>query len=1095
MKLSNLAIDNRVAVYILMAIIFLLGWSSYMSLPRESAPDISIPLVIVSTPYVGASPSDVEGLVTQPLERSLKSLKDVKQITSASKEGLSTVRVEFNVGIDIDDALRRVRDEVNSTLPELPEDILDPVVTEINFSEFPIMYVNVEGEIGLPQLKKIAEDLQDKFESVPGVLRADLAGGLEPEVQVNCDVNLLNGYRISLRDVADAINSENVSIPGGSIDDSRTTYSVRVPGEYKTVRPIEDIVVKLQNGKPIYIKDVATVRYAFEDRKTYARLNGREVVTLAVRKRAGENLVRISQDVKAIIATEQPTLPGGVSLVVSNDQSVIVTRWVYELENSILTGMFLVVVILFMFFGLKNAMLISTSIPLSLFIGFIILAFSGITLNMVVLFALVLVLGIVVDDAIVVIENIYRHQQVYDKSPTQAAKDAVAEVALPVATSTFTTLAAFIPLLFWPGVVGDFMKYLPLTLIFTMGGSLFVAYVISPVQGAQWIDYKKEIRKTRENLEHPHWYRKYNPFSIIYHKVDEKFFPWMQREYAQTLRWTLSRERIALPLGLSMSRKAFTIAASIAFLLLVFIAFGLFNKGVVFFPETQPALVNVGIEAAPGTSLEATNAITGMVEDALTGLPAYRDVEFVVASVGSSDDPFDFGGQGTPNKANVALNFYEKAKRIQSSDITLNQARTRVGGIPGAELKVTPERMGPPVGAPISVEISGEDYAQLATLSARAQAMIASVPGLVDVKDNYNAAKPEIEVVIDRESAALAYMTTAQVAGAVRAAISGIEASDYRVGEDEYKIRVRLREDQRSSPADLENLYITFLNKQGKLLSVPLVSVATIRRTGTISDIQRKDQKRVITITADVQGRLASEVLADVKATLATMELPPGHSLRYTGEDEEQAKAAAFLSRALVITLLLVFLVLVSEFNSIRVPFVIMLSVILSFIGVLIGLLVTLTPFSIIMTGVGVISLAGIVVKNAIVLLDFMKHLRGSGMTLDEALVEAGRTRLRPVLLTAATTITGILPLATGIDFDWREFHFVIGAESADFWRSLGVAIIFGLSVSTFLTLVIVPTFYSLLEDWVAAGGKAVGGVRGWLAARFGLGGTTPGGA
>jgi multidrug efflux pump subunit AcrB len=365
--------------------------------------------------------------------------------------------------------------------------------------------------------------------------------------------------------------------------------------------------------------------------------------------------------------------------------------------------------------------------------------------------------------------------------------------------------------------------------------------------------------------------------------------------------------------------------------------------------------------------------------------------------------------------------------------------------------------------------------------------MIRSIPGLVDLKDNYNAAKPEVEVIIDRESAALAYMSTSQIAGTVRAAISGLEASDYRVGEDEYKIRVRLREDQRSSPADLENLYVTFMNKQGKLLSVPLVSVASLRRSGTISDIQRKDQKRVITISGDVQGRLASEVLQDVKTTLAGMELPPGYAIKYTGEDEEQAKAAAFLSRALVITLLLVFLVLVMEFNSVRVPFVIMLSVILSFIGVLIGLLVTLTPFSVIMTGVGVISLAGIVVKNAIVLLDFMKHLRGSGLTLDEALVEAGRTRLRPVLLTAATTITGILPLATGIDFDWRELHFVIGAESADFWRSLGVTIVFGLAVSTFLTLVVVPTFYSLLEDWIASGGRAAARVRGWLGARLGI--------
>jgi multidrug efflux pump len=1053
MRISNLAVDNKVAVYILILIIVVLGWSSYVSLPREAAPDISIPLVIVSTPYIGVSPADVEGLVTQPLERNLKSLKDIKQITSASKEGLSTIRVEFNVGIDIDEALRRVRDEVNSTRSELPNDILDPIISEINFSEFPIMFVNVSGKIGIARLKAIAKDLQDDFEGIPGVLRADISGGLEPEVQVNCDVNLLNGYRISFDDVAGAIRGENVSIPGGTLDDKRRSTSVRVPGEYKTVRPIEDIVVKMQNGQPIYVRDVADVQFAFEDRKTYARLNDREVVTLAVRKRAGENLVRIAGEVKKIVAQTQPTLPPGVELIVSNDQSIFISTSVNELENSIMTGMVLVVALLFMFFGFKNSLLISTAIPMSMFIGFIILSFAGITLNFVVLFALVLVLGIVVDDAIVVIENIYRHQQVYKKLPDIAAKDATAEVAVPVATSTFTTLAAFIPLLFWPGVVGDFMKYLPLTLIFTLGASLFVAYVISPVQGARWIDYKKEIRKARENLEHPHWYKKYNPVTLIYHKVDERFFPWMVNKYEQALRWTLTHKKK-------------TIGFALGFLVFVIFLFGLLNAGVVFFPETQPNLINVGIEMPPGTALDQTDRVGREIEKRLSSLPGHRDMEFVVTNIGSSDDPFDFGGQGTSNKGKIAINFLEKSKRSQSSFISLDEVRGVTAAMSEGTIKVTKQAMGPPVGAPVSIEIAGEDYAQLASLSARAQERIKRIPNLVDLKDNYNTGKPELVVEVDREKAGLFYTTTAQIANTVRSAVNGAEATKFRVGEDEYKIRVRLREDQRQSSADLENLQITFMNKRGKLLSIPLVSVARIRHTSAVSDIQRKDQKRVITISGEVQGRLASEVLQDVKTTLAAMPLPAGYTIKYTGEDEEQKKAAAFLQRAFIITLLLVFLVLVTEFNSVRVPFVIMLSVLLSLIGVLIGLLITLTPFSVIMTGVGVISLAGIVVKNAIVLLDFMKHLRESGLSLDEALIEAGRTRLRPVMLTAGTTVLGIIPLATGVDFDWRAFHFVIGAASADFWRPLGVAIIFGLTVSTFLTLIIVPTFYSLLEDW-----------------------------
>jgi len=1059
MRLSNISVDNKVAVYVFILLIVMLGWSAYMRLPRESAPDVKVPWIIVSVPYIGVSPADIEGLVTQPLERNLKSLKDIKQITSASKEGLSTVSVEFEIGVDIDEALRRVRDKVNSTKSELPADILEPVVTEINISEFPIMYVNVGGPYGVARLKDIADDFKEKIEAIPGVLRADVTGGLEPEVQVNCDVDLLNQYRIGFDDVVGAIQKENVSIPGGSIDTKETNYSVRVPGEYKSVRPIEDIVVKLRGGKPVYVRDVAHVKYSFEDRMTYSRLNGNEVVTIAVKKRAGENLVRIAEAVKKIIEEGRTTLPPGLKLDITNDQSIFVNRMVYELENSIMTGMALVVLCLFMFFGFKNSLLISTSIPLSMFIGFTILSAYGITLNMVVLFSLVLVLGILVDDAIVVIENIYRHQQVYDKLPDIAAKEAAQEVAVPVITSTLTTVSAFIPLLFWPGVVGDFMKYLPLTLIITLGGSLLVAFVVSPVQGARWIDYKKEIRKAKENLEHPHWYKKYNPFTIIYHKVDEKFFPAAVGKYADALRWTLGH-------------KGLTIGGAFAFLIFITVVFALFNRGIVFFPDTQPNQIGVNIETPAGTSLDVTNNIATKLEERFANLQGTKDMEFVVANIGSSTSIFDFGGQGTSNKGQITVNFYEKAKRAQSSFLTTEEIRKHATGIAGAELKVSRQQMGPPVGAPISVEVAGEDYITLASLAARMQEKMKTVPNIVDVKDNYNTGKPEIEVEVDREKAAMLWMNTGQIANTVRSAINGAEASKYRVGEDEYKIRVRLREDQRSSVTDLENLNITFMNQQGKILSVPLVSVANIRKTTGVADIQRKDQKRVITVTADAEGRLASEVLNDVKRQLAAFDLPNGYAISYSGEDEEQKKAQDFLSQAFVITLLLVFFVIVTEFNSLKVPFVIMLSVLLSLIGVFIGLLVTLTPFSVIMTGVGVVALAGIVVKNAIVLLDFTKHLRAGGMTLDESLLEAGKTRLRPVLLTAATTVLGILPLATGFDFDWRAGHFVIGAESADFWRPLGVAIIFGLTISTFLTLVIVPTFYSLLEDWIASIGR-----------------------
>jgi CzcA family heavy metal efflux pump len=1054
MKIWSLAVDNKTVVYILMVIILIFGWTAYKGLPREAAPDVKIPLVIVATPYIGVSPVDIEGLITQPLERELKGLKDLKQITSVSKEGLSTIRVEFNTGIDIDEGLRRVRDKVNSARSQLPNDILDPVITEINISEFPIMYVNVGGDVGLARLKKISDDLQDQIEAIPGVISADISGGLQPEVQVNVDVYRMNAYQIGFDDIANAIRAENLSIPGGSIDTKEKNLTIRIPGEFKEVRPLEDIVIKMQNGRPIYLRDVAKVDYSFEDRQTYARLNRTEVVSLAVRKRAGENLLRITDEVKRIVKDAQDQLPQGIHLDISNDQSRFVTRMVKELENSILTGMFLVVLSLFMFFGVKNSLLISTAIPLSMFIGFVVLSVFGITLNMVVLFSLVLVLGILVDDAIVVIENTYRHQQEYGETPVQAAKAAAGEVFVPVLTSTVTTLSAFLPLAFWPGIVGDFMKYFPFTLIITLTASLFVAYVISPVQAAQWINYKKEIRKAKANLEHPHWYKKYNPFTILYHKVDEVAFPWLQTEYVKLLKWTLERRWL-------------TVGGAFGLLVFVVILFAMFNKGVEFFPNTQPSQVTLSIETPSGTSLDVTNAISKILEERLDQIPGRKDVEFVATSIGTSDDPFDFGGQGTSNKGRIAINFFEKKLRAQNTFQTLEEVRKTTLGFAGAELRVAKQQMGPPVGAPVNIEISGEDYVQLEALSGMIREKIKGVQGLVDLKDDYNTGRPEIEIRVDREKAGLFYTSTGQIAATVRAAVAGVDASKYRVGEDQYNIRVRLEEDQRQSPADLENLRITFMNRRGQLLSIPLTSVATLKRTTAVTDIRRKDQKRVVTVSGDVEGRVQSEVINEINRRIADVNLPQGYGIKLTGSQEEQQKAANFLGNAFVITLLLVFLIMVAEFNSLKVPFVILISVILSLIGVMFGLVVTRTPASVIMTGVGVVALAGIVVRNGIVLLDFVKHKHGEGgLSLHDALLEAGKIRLRPVILTAAATVLAILPMATGVDFDWGEFHFVFGAESAEFWRSLAVTIIFGLTISTFLTLVIVPTVYSLLDEW-----------------------------
>ncbi len=536
-------------------------------------------------------------------------------------------------------------------------------------------------------------------------------------------------------------------------------------------------------------------------------------------------------------------------------------------------------------------------------------------------------------------------------------------------------------------------------------------------------------------------------------------------------KFAVNRFQIPLPWPrlkrFSVSQKVFTIVGSFTLLVFVIILFLFFNKGVEFFPTTEPSQINVTIETPSGTSLNVTNSISELLEDRISEIPHKGDIEYIATSIGTSDDIFDMGGQGTSNKGRVAINFFEKKLREQSTLLTVEEVRKTTLGNAGATLRIAKQQMGPPVGAPVNVEVSGEDYAQLASLSYSIREKIKDVKGLVDLKDDYNTGRPEVEIIVDREKAGLFYTSTGQIASTIRAAIAGVEASKYRVGEDEYKIRVRLQEDQRQSPGDLENLRITFMNRRGQLLSLPLTSFATIKRTTSVTDIRRKDQKRVITVSGDVEGRVQSEVINEVKARLSSMNLPAGYDIKLTGSQEEQQKASAFLGNAFIITLLLVFLIMVAEFNSMKVPFVIMISVILSLIGVMFGLVVTRTPASVIMTGVGVVALAGIVVRNGIVLLDFVKHKHGEGgMSLNDALLEAGRIRLRPVLLTAVATVLGLVPMATGIDFDWREFHFIFGAESAEFWRPLAVTIIFGLTISTFLTLVVLPTVYSLLDEW-----------------------------
>lgn len=1039
MKFFRMVVNNRAVVYILMVIIVIFGAMSYIGLPRESAPSITIPYIFVSTVYVGVSPRDIESLVTQEIEKEVKGIKDVKKITSVSRESFSLINIEFNPDIDIDDALQKVRDKVSVAKTKMPKDIKEPVITEINISELPIIYVNISGNYGLARLKDLADKLSDKIEQIPGVLSADVVGGLEREVKIDVDANRLKYYNLSFEDITNTISAENVSIPGGGVDIGSSNYLVRIPGEIRDPERFGDLVIKTdkQNSNPIYIRDVARVYYGYKDRTTYSRENGNESITIPVKKRSGENLVRIADDTKKLIKEEEKSLPSGVKISITGDQSKDVRNTVHELENGIVTGMVLVVVILLLFLGFKNALLTSTSIPLSFLISFIVLSAMGVTLNIVVLFTLILVLGIIVDDAIVVMENIYRLQEREDYESYDASIEGPREVVKPVSIATFTLISSFLPLLFFPGIVGEFMKFLPITLIVCLLSSLFVAMVISPVQASVFIHVKRDREKSKRKK------RRYIARAI--ELFDEKFFGETIRQYEKALRFCLKHRK-------------FTIAGAVLLLVIMFILYGRFNNGVEFFPDVEPRQANVNITTPVGTNIDKTNALTKKIEEKL---PPFKDIEYYIANVGSSNNPLDFSGEGIPNKSTITLNFFDKEDRERSSFETIDMVRKAVSNIAGGEIEVAKQRMGPPVGLPVNIEISGDDFEKLGQISNEVKEKIKNVPGIKDLTDNFDEARPEIKVSIDRERAALYKLSTSMIASTVRTALTGTAASTFRVGEDEYDITVRLEKNQRNNIAAIENLYVA--NKDGA--KIPITSVAIVELSGGIGAINRTDLSRVVTVSADAEGRTGPDVLNDVQARLEDYKLPPGYNIRYTGAQEEQEETSQFLSKAFLISLLLIFMLMVIEFNSVLTPLVIMFSVLLSFIGVFIGLLITNTPFGIVMTGVGVIALAGIVVRNAIVLLDFQKELVIRGMERDEAIVKAGTIRLRPVFLTAAATIMALVPLTTGVDFDWYSFSWVIGGENTAFWRPMGVAIIFGLAVSTFLTLVIVPTMFSAVEE------------------------------
>ncbi len=1030
MYLTNLSVKHSLTVFVVIFLLLVFGIYSYLAIPRESFPEVKIPFIFVSTPYPGVSPQDMESLVTLKIEKEIKGITGIKEITSQSHEGYSTIFVEFQPEIDLDTALQKVRDRVDLAKPDLPEDAEDPIITEFNVQEIPIMTINLAGECGLVKLKKIAEDLQDEFEALPGVLSANIIGGLEREVQVNVDPKRLQYYGLSYQDIVNTIQFENLTIPGGNIDIGRFKNLVRVPGEITAPGQIENFVIKGYQNKPIFIKDVAQVLYSFKDRETISRLNGKESVTITIQKRTGENIIRVSDEVKQILKESQKNFPSGTEVNIIADLSRDIRMMVRELENNIIAGFILIIAVLMIIMGMRNSLFVAVAIPLSMLISFIVLGLINLTLNMVVLFSLILVVGMLVDNAIVIVENIYRHRE--EGSPgVKASLEATSEVAVPVIAATLTTVVAFAPMLFWPGIMGDFMSYLPKTIIIALTASLVVALMINPVICAYFMRVQpKKMKKDRLQTA-----KFYTSFRKFLHFV------------IGTRKW-----------------RFLTLLIMLTLFIITFIAYAFLGLGVEFFPDVEPNNIFIRVNGASGMNLETSDQIVKTIEDKVHGT---TDMENFISNVGFQGELIGIGPESgaTSNKSQLIIDMREHEQRSQSSFITLEELREKMRSLGGADIETVKEEYGPPTGAPISIDVSGDDFDMLVKLSSQIQEKIKDIPGLVNLRDNYDEGKPEIIVHVDRILATLADLNTDEVASVIRTAINGTEASKYRVGDDEYDITVRLAPESRRSLDDLRSLIIT---EQDSGTSMPITAVATIELGVGPAAIVRKDLKRVITVEAEVvktKGRTENTIRNEAIAKLKDFPLPSGYKIAFTGQNVEQQESEEFLKGAFLVAILLIGLVLVTQFDSLVLPLTIMASVVLSLIGVLWGLIITRMPFGIIMTGIGVISLAGVVVNNAIVLCDFIRQLRDRGLSKNDAIVEASIIRFRPVVLTAVTTILGLIPLTTGVSFDFIDFKWTIGGEGSQWWGPMGVAVIFGLAFATILTLVVVPVTYHILDS------------------------------
>ena len=1104
-KPSSWAIDNKTAIYVFTFILVLLGYSSYQNLPKENFPEVIIPKIFVQTIYPGTSPENMENLVTKQLEKQLKSTSGLKKITSKSYQDVSVITAEFNTNVDIKDAKQRVKDAVDKARQDLPNDLpKEPNVMDINLADLPIMYVNISGDFDLKKLKEYADVLKDRIEALKEISGVDIVGALDPEVQINADLNKMAAAQISFRDIESAVGYENLTISGGTVKMDGVRRTLNVKKEFKSADEIANLVVKTPTGASVYLKDIAEVKDAFKEQESYARLYGKNVITLNVKKRSGENLIEASDKISALIAElKESSLPKSLTVTTTGDQSDQTRVTLHDLINTIIIGFILVTLILMFFMGVTNALFVAMSVPLSMFVAFLAMPALGgflgfnFTMNMIVLFSFLLGLGIVVDDAIVVIENTHRIFNNGKVPIVKAAKMAAGEVFMPVLSGTLTTLAPFVPLLFWPGVIGKFMFFLPVTLIITLLASLVVAYIINPVFAVDFMQvhdaneekpsFTPKVKKTVyvfAGLALISYFISFgfgnfmvflaglyllNHFYLTQaiQKFQEHTWPKFQLRYVALLKWALEKPKTIL-------------WGTVGLFVFSFMLLGIVPPKVVFFPTSDPNFIYVYVSMPIGTDQAYTNEVVKEVENRVTKVVGKSNpiVSSIISNVTVGvTDPQDEDQGNYPNRGKVTVAFVEFGKRNgESTSLYLSKLRDAVKGIPSAEITIAQEQNGPPTAKPISIELTGDNLDALVAGSERLKKYLDAkqIPGVEELKSDFQNNKPEIIFDIDRERANRESISSGQIGMDLRTAIYGKEVSKFRDLNEDYPINLRAQESQRNNVEALRNMKITYrdMGMGGMIRQVPVSAFAGVEYVNTYGGIKRKQQKRIIILSSNVLGGYnPNEVVAAIQEEVDQFPKLDAVSVKMAGEQEEQMETAAFLGNALLISLGLILIILVTQFNSVSKPIIILSEILFSIIGVILGITIFRMDMSIVMSGIGIVALAGIVVRNGILLVEFTDLLVEQGMPVKEAVIEAGRTRMTPVLLTATATMLGLVPLAVGLNIDFAELfssfnpHIFFGGDNVAFWGPLSWTMIFGLSFATFLTLVLVPCMYLLADS------------------------------